>query len=250
MSMPLPPRRRRRARPGLIAAAALAAAAVIAVVRACTARPPGRHPVSRRPALRMQAGCLPGRRDSPAPGTVSTAGWYAVALDGTVVPASGQAGPRQGPWPLAAGFADTPAGAVLAAVNIAVRTSGQLGPAIFTATISRQVTGPGAQALLAAAWQDYAQASGQHPPASPGGPAGTASASPRAFRLLSWTPAAADVDVLAAADGQGAVIGLQVRWQGGDWRLRRPARRELRGPAARRPPCPLSRPCPGGDPVV
>ncbi len=218
--MPLPPRRR-RARPGLITAAALAAAAVITVVvfyRPASGQAPGQPPP--RPT---DAGRVPARApDSPAPGTVSTAGWHAVALDGTVVPASGQAGPWQGPWPLAAGFADTPSGAVLAAVNIAVRTSGQLGPAIFTATITRQVTGPGAQALLAGAWQDYAQASGQHPPATPGGPAGAADASPRAFRLLSWTPAAADVEVLAAADGRGAVIGLQVQWQGGDWRLLAP----------------------------
>src|SRR5208282_2603305 len=111
-------------------------------------------------------------------------------------------------------------GAVLAAVNIAVRTSGQLGPAIFTTTITRQVTGPGAGALLSAAWQDYAAAVGQHPPAETGGPAGSADASARAFRLLSWTAAAATVEVLAGADngsGTGLVMELQVRWLGGDW---------------------------------
>ena len=242
--MPLPPRRRRRARPGLIAVAAMAAAAVIAVVvfyRPASGQAPGQPPP--RPT---DAGRVPARApDSPPPGAVSTAGWYAVALDGTVVPASGQAGPRQGPWPLAAGFADTPDGAVLAAVNIAVRTSGQLGPLVFTATISRQVTGPGTQALLAAAWQDYAQASGQHPPASPGGPAGTASASPRAFRLLSWTPAAADVDVLAAADGQDAVVGLRVLWQDGDWRLVAPPGGNLAAAAVRAAALSAFTPLPG-----
>jgi hypothetical protein len=159
---------------------------------------------------------------TPGPVAVSTAGWYSVSLDGTDVPLSRLAGPRHGPWPLAAGFADTPAGAVLAAVNIAVRTSGQLGPAIFTVTIRRQVTGAGAGALLTAAWNEYAAAAGQHPPGSVGGPAGAADASARAFRLTSWTAAAASVDVAAGADsgaGPEVIVRLQVRWLRGDWRL-------------------------------
>jgi hypothetical protein len=163
---------------------------------------------------------------TPGPVTVSTAGWHSASLDGTAVPVSPQAGPRRGPWPLAAGFADTPAGAVLAAVNIAARTSGQLGPDIFTKTIRRQVTGAYADALLSAAWEDYAASVGQHPPASTGGPAGTADASARAFRLTSWTAAMADVEVLARANngsGTGLVVALQVRWRGGDWRLVAPA---------------------------
>jgi len=220
MTMPLPPRRRRRARPGLIAAAALAAAAVLAAVllyRPASGQAPGLPPPRQ---TSKEGDRVPARAPgSPAPGPVSTAGWYAVDLDGAVLPASRQAGPREGPWPLAAGYADTPAGAVLAAVGIAARTSGQLGPAVFAATIRAQVTGPGGPAMLAAAWQDYAQAIGQHPPASPDGPAGTASASPRAFRLVSFTPAAAVVDVLAGAAGKQAVVRLQVRRLGGDWRL-------------------------------
>ena len=168
--MPLPPRRR-RARPGLITAAALAAAAVITVVvfyRPASGQAPGQPPP--RPT---DAGRVPARApDSPAPGTVSTAGWHAVALDGTVVPASGQAVPRQGPWPLAAGFADTPAGAVLAAVNIAVRTSGQLGPAIFKATITRTGHRPGRGRAARRRGKTTPPAVGQHPPADPGGPAG------------------------------------------------------------------------------
>jgi hypothetical protein len=165
--------------------------------------------------------------------TVSTAGWYAISLDGTAVPASRQDGPSRGPWPLAGGFADDQAGAVLATVNIAVRASGQLGPRIFSPTISRQVTGPGARAMLAAAWQDYAQASAQHPPARPDGPAGTATAAARAFRLASFTPAAAVVEVLAAAGGQQAVIQVQVRWLGGDWRLVAPPGGNLAASAVR-----------------
>lgn len=225
--MPLPaPSRRPRA--GLAVAAVLAVAVAVAAVVLLIRPAPGQAP-GQPPPRSIDAGRVPARTPGspPAgPAAVSTAGWYAVALDGTVVPASRQAGPGKGPWPLAAGFADSRAGAVLAAVNIAVRAGGQLGPDIFTATISRQVTGPGATALADAAWADYAAASDQHPPARPGGPAGTADATLRAFRLVSFSAAAAAVEVLAAADRTGGtqvVIRLQVRWLAGDWRLVAPA---------------------------
>jgi hypothetical protein len=234
MSLPLPsPRRPRRRRPVLLAAAAAALAAVLAAV--LLYRPaPGQAPGQPPPRQPNKEGRVPARAPgTPGPGTVSTAGWHGVTLDGAVLPASARAGPLRGPWPLASGFADTPAGAVLAAVNVAVRASGQLGPAIFTATISAQVTGPGAGALLAAARQDYAQASVLHPPARPGGPAGVASASPRAFRLLSFTPAAAAVEVLATAGGQAAAVRLQVRWLDSDWRLVAPAGGNLAAVAVR-----------------
>ncbi len=236
MSLPLPPSRR-RARPGLIAAAAAAAVAAAAVVAAVVIlyRPAsGQAPGPPPPRPSLQEGRVPARAPgSAAPVTVSTAGWYAVALDGTAVPASPQDGPRRGPWPLATGYADDPAGAVLAAVGIAVRTSGQLGPDVFSPTIARQVTGPGARAMLAAAWLDYAQASGQHPPPGPGSPAGTATASARAFRLASFTPAAAAVQVLAVAGASQAVIQVQVRWLDGDWRLVSPPGGNLAAAAVR-----------------
>ena len=63
----------------------------------------------------------------------------------------------------------------------------------------------------------------QHPPADPGGPAGTAGASVVAFRLLAWTAAAATVSVLTVAGTQQAAVQLQVRWDGSDWRLVAPA---------------------------
>jgi hypothetical protein len=87
--------------------------------------------------------------------------------------------------------------------------------------------------MLAAARQDYAQASAQHPPAGPGRPAGRLSASPRAFRLASFTSAAATVDAVSAAGGQAAVLRLQVRWLGGDWRLLAPASGNLADAAIR-----------------
>ena len=51
---------------------------------------------------------------------------------------------------LAWGFADTPLGALLAAVNIGVRANAQWGPGAFGPTIRDQVvSGPAVTALLA-----------------------------------------------------------------------------------------------------
>jgi hypothetical protein len=234
MSLPLPPShgyRRRGRRPAAAAAAVTVVLVLVILVLlprlsrpASRQAPGGVSPSSQQATHATSSGRVP----AGTPGTiaVSTAGWRAVNLDGTEVPLSQQAGPQQGPWPLAAGFADTPAGAVLAAVNIAARTSGQLGSAIFNPTIAQQVTGPGAGALLSAAEEDYATAARQNPPTSTGGPAGTADASARAFQLTSWTAVAADIEVLAGANnasGPGAVVHLQVRWLDGDWRLVAPA---------------------------
>jgi len=244
MSLSLPPsddHRRRGRRPAAAAAAVIAVLVLaLAVLLPRLSRPASRQaPGGVSPSSQQATHATNSRRvpaGTPGTVTVSTAGWRAVNLDGTEVPLSQQAGPRQGPWPLAAGFADTPAGAVLAAVNIAVRTSGQLGPAIFKTTITQQVTGPAAGALLSAARKDYAAAVRQDPPASTGGPAGTANASARAFRLTSWTAAAGDAQILAGSDngsGPGAVVQLQVRWLDGDWRLVAPASGVFPAAAAR-----------------
>ena len=69
-------------------------------------------------------------------------------------PPPGRATPADG---LASGFADTPQGALLAAVNIGVRTAAQWGTAIFVPTINHQVTGPATPALLHAEETAYAQ---------------------------------------------------------------------------------------------
>lgn len=148
-----------------------------------------------------------------------------MSVDGAIVPVSAAAGPARTAGGLASGYSDTPAGAVIAAVNIAVRVSGQLGPAIFVPTISRQVTGTAAQELLSAAWQEYGQATGNQPSAS-GAPAGPATAAVTAFRVTAWSPGEADITLTAAArpgsDEQVTVL-VQLQWLGGDWRLVAPA---------------------------
>lgn len=221
----MPPRPRRRSRRLAIAVAAAAAGAVAAAVLLLP--PSGQAPgqPTRRPA---GDGRVPSRAAGAAVPQVSTAGWRAVLLDGAAVPSSPAAGPARVSGGVASGYADTPAGAVLAACGTAVRVSGQLGPAVFVPTISRQVTGPAAAvtALLAAAWQEYGQASAQDAPRSPGGPAGPLTAVVTAFRLTAWTPAAASVTFTVTASGgpgEQATVPVQVRWSGGDWRLVAPA---------------------------
>jgi hypothetical protein len=149
-----------------------------------------------------------------------------ASFHGIQLPASSTAGPRHFRAALAYGFADTPAGALLAAINIAVRTAAQWGPAIFTPVIARQVTGPDTAALLHADVSSYtAMRAATHIRA--GQPAGRGYAAEVAFRFEAWTPAAAVVDVVSAGpanDGSTvmAATRIEVLWQRGDWRVLAP----------------------------
>lgn len=142
---------------------------------------------------------------------------------GIALPVSATAGPRESRRGLASGFADTPRGALLAAINIGVRTAAQWGPAIFGPTITRQVTGPDAATLLRADAGAYAQLrAAAH--VRPGQPAGRGYATEAGYRFVAWSPAAATLDIVTAGPGDGgttvlASTRIQVIWQGGDWRV-------------------------------
>ena len=142
---------------------------------------------------------------------------------GVELPASLAAGPRDTSGGLASGFADTPLGALLAAVNIGVRANAQWGPAIFGPTIRGQVTGSDAAVLLASCQSGYAQAS-QAAHISGGRPLGDAYVVEEAFRWAAYTPLDATVDLVSAGPGsQGATVRattrIEVVWAGGDWRV-------------------------------
>jgi hypothetical protein len=163
---------------------------------------------------------------------VDTDRWRAVSVDGAPVPESPADGPRRVTAASASGFADTASGAVLAAVNIMVRASGQDGPGIFSPTISSQVTGTWKATLLAAAWQEYQQ-SGK-PPAD-GGPSAKADVSVTAFQVTSWSAKTADVTLLATSDSAAyaqVTIPVQVTWSNGDWRLVAPVSGNFNATAA------------------
>ena len=146
-----------------------------------------------------------------------------VDFHGMRLPVSATAGPRDTRGGLASGFADTPQGALLAAINIGVRTAAQWGGAIFVPTITRQVTGPAALALLHAEETAYAQLrAATHVRA--GQPAGPGYATEDGYRFAAWSPVTATVEVLTIGPtASGATVlaatRVQVAWQRGDWRV-------------------------------
>jgi hypothetical protein len=154
---------------------------------------------------------------------VSLAGLRWSAYHGVMLPSSPAAGPRDTSGGLASGFADTPLGALTAALNIAVRANAQWGPGIYGPTIREQVTGPYAAALLAGCQATYAQDS-KAAHVTGGAPLGNAYVTEEAFRWVAWSPAAATVDLVSAAPGtQGvtvrATVRVQATWSGHDWRV-------------------------------
>lgn len=224
MSVPVP-RARKRSRARAIAPVVIplvlgAAVAVPWLLWGSSASSPPRAGARAATASPQGAGRAPAWATSTV---IDTSGWHAAEVDGAPVPESPSSGPHHVSGGTASGFADTPAGSVLAAVNIAVRVSGQDGPEVFSPTIADQVTGTWQQTLLAAAWQEYQQ-SGTRP--SNGGPSAGADVSITAVRITSWSPSSADITLLATADNatyEQLEIPVQVTWSGGDWRLVAPA---------------------------
>ena len=159
------------------------------------------------------------------PGSPASAGMGLSWADfhGIQLPISAHDGPHDARGGLAWGFADTPRGALLAAINIAVRTAALWGPDIYQPTITYQVTGPDTAALLNADSSDYvALRAAANVPA--GQPAGRGYAVEAAYRFTACSPAAATVDVVTEGPGNSgatvlAVTRIEVLWQRGDWRV-------------------------------
>jgi hypothetical protein len=209
----------RRLLPAVAAAIAVAVAGLaLLLARGGTAghgAAPGRRPAASAPAAGPQ---LP---------QVSLAGLRWSDYHGVELPSSPAAGPRDTSGGLASGFTDTPLGALLAALNIAVRANAQWGPDIYGPTIRDQVIGPDAAALLSSCQADYAQAS-QAAHITGGAPLGNAYVTEEAFRWVAWTPSDATVDLVSAGPGsQGTTVQattrVEVVWSGGDWQVVAPA---------------------------
>ena len=244
---PSRPRRLRLAITAVVIVAALAASGTALALlghhraRAVTAADRPDH-ASR--SARAQGNTAPppsaaGMSQSPGQPLVTAAdlaGLRRTDFYGVELPASPSAGPMHERGGLAWGFADTPLGALLAAVNIGVRANAQWGPGIFTPTVRRQVTGPGTAALLAgcqAAYQSERLAAGVRA----GEPLGRAYVSEEAFRWVVYSPAAATVDIVSAGPGsQGATVRavtqIEVTWSGGDWQVIAPVSGEWGNSAA------------------
>jgi len=164
------------------------------------------------------------KRAAPtAPGTAIGTGLGWAYFHGIRLPQSAESGPRHRRGGLAWGFADTQEGALLAAVNIAVRTGAQWGPNIYQPTIRHQVTGPDAAALLKVDASGYAAlraAADVHP----GQPTARGYAVEAGFRFVAFTPADATVDIVTEGPGSGGTTvrtatRVEVVWLRGDWRV-------------------------------
>jgi hypothetical protein len=215
-------RRRRRIAAVLAIAFLLIAAAAAHATGAHTSHGTTAQPHSSatraRPARRHHHVSAHSHKASIATASLSWTDFHGIEL-----PVSAHDGPHYMHNGLAWGFTDTPSGALLAAVNIAVRTAALWGPAIYQPTIRRQVTGPDATALLAADASSYAaMAAASH--VRPGRPAGRGYAAEAGFRFLAYTPSGATVDVATEGPGTGnstvlVATRIQVVWRHGDWRV-------------------------------
>jgi hypothetical protein len=182
----------------------------LALVRAGPDRQLGRSP-------QASSSSSPAAAAGPVTPVTGVAGLRWVNDQGYLLPESAQAGPRYTSGGLASGFADTPLGALVAMINIAVRTAWQFGPAVFQPTIEAQVTGPYANQMLSMDLDAYGTGPGQ---------AGQASSYARmtGYQWAGYTPADATADLVEegpADDGTTiyAAIQIQAQWVNGDWRV-------------------------------
>ena len=204
-----------------------AAAAVIFLGTGLAFALTGRPPASPRPAAMATASPAgaagSGSQGQPQVPRVSLDSVRWSSFYGVELPVSAQAGPYDTSAGVAAGFAHTPLGALLAAVNIGVRANVQWGPRIFTTVIRGQVTGPDAAALLTGCQAAYDQAA-QSDGVTGGQPLGTVDVTEQAFRWITYTPAAAILDLVSAGPGSNgatvrASVQMEVVWDGGEWKV-------------------------------
>jgi hypothetical protein len=209
-----------------LAAAAAAGYAVFTVHlpgQVCVTARPGTAPVAKTRAASAPARKTPvaqtAGQGETAPGVPhpDLAGLKWADYRGYELPVSSQAGPRDTAGGLASGYADSPLGALLAAVDIGARTSWQFGPGVYKPTVSEQVTGQFAAQMLTADNESYQQGASQ-----PQGVQGYARQV--AYAYEGYTPADATVDVVTGAVGTGGaavyvVTQVQVQWRDGDWRV-------------------------------
>jgi hypothetical protein len=168
---------------------------------------------------------LPAPADTQLPpaGSVSLGDVSWTNTCGVPLPVSQRYGPQRRDTGQVSGFARTPAGAVLAGLHLAVRTSPQAGPDVFVPTLARQVTGPDAAAFTEQVHTGYEQLH-QRSAVRYGQPLCPIYGRFAGFALDSHSDAAASLRLLIEAPGpdgapQLASALVQLSWVDGDWRL-------------------------------
>lgn len=182
----------------------------------------------------------PSRGDSKPVGSAESLRPEDVAFGdvyGAQIPSS-KAGPRQTANGRALGFDRSPAGAVLAAINIFARSESRPGPSVFEPTIKEQVVGPDKDKLLANVQRSYAERVAQGVVPDSNGVLSAAVDSARsnqsklwAYRVDAYDDASASVNLVLRSLSAGAPtyvnFALTVRWGDGDWRLVAPLNGEF-----------------------
>jgi hypothetical protein len=154
------------------------------------------------------AGALPTQMPKAPPRDVT---WQLIGQ--VAVPVSASAGPRRTSDTIAAGYAHTPTGALVAAAQLLVRSAHSSGRKIWEPTISQQfVAGRERDALLSAMRADPDEV------AQPGELAQIA-----AFLYQAYSP---DTAVIALGfrgpDGADYFVTATLQWRDGDWRVAPP----------------------------
>ncbi len=152
-------------------------------------------------------------------------------LFGTPVPTSA-AGPHDHIGNRAAGFDQSPAGAVLAAIHISYRAEVSNGPAVFEPTLSEQVVGDDKETWLSNLQEVYAAERARGAVVGPSGEltddlkkAIREKSQVWGYRVDAYDSTAASVQLLLRTIPTGQVeptfvnLTTTVRWVDGDWRL-------------------------------
>jgi hypothetical protein len=160
-----------------------------------------------------------------ASGTVTWSDFH-----GLPIPVS-PAGPANSSAGRASGFAHSPAGAALAAINIPYRAASSPGPAVFEPTIGEQMVGVDKEKFLASVEAEYAASKSRYGAASDGSITADFDRARRessrvwAYRVDAYDVSIATVHVLLSTVTVGATtptyvdLAYTVRWVDGDWRL-------------------------------
>jgi hypothetical protein len=146
---------------------------------------------------------------------------WSAAADGVNLPISRAAGPARFMDGRGVGFGRSELGAALAAIHISHNASAGPGPAIFTAAIRSQVTGPDRDPMLDHIAKEY-EADRQKFGLAEGAPIPPAGAGRIAYKVTRYTDTEAAVTVastLAANATRFFAFDLEVRWIDGDWQM-------------------------------